>query len=440
MQTHWDVGRVDLALTNWGPTVIGQRTLISSASHRRIRALTTTVVLIGIVALNGVTDAAPALGSAPPMSPVTVDDTGSTTSQTAPSTEPSSTDSATATIAAAVTSSVPRPTSDMPTSGSPTATSTSVVSSQATSAPEGLTPTITTLTMAPASPDTGQRFTFTATVSPDGGTAKPTGTVTFYIQQANDQGQWSGSRIVTIDPDTGTAVLGFSGFVPGDGQVWASYEGDATFSASKSEQVNFAVPFPTVVYSPFAFPNPAVAGQPITVNVFTGWADEAAVCEGPTKLGMGYWSPDDAPGTADVNVTFTLPAGTHYITAGGSCPADPGESEVLTLVVLPAPTTVSTSPSPAVTELTTAPAAAVKTTDPPSVNTTDPHSGTSTDTAMTSTSARTSASADPTTTESTLASTGVSLGPSITVGLTAFAFGALLLLIGRRRARTNHGH
>jgi hypothetical protein len=266
--------------------------------------------------------------------------------------------------------------------------------------------------------------------------------VTFYIQQYNSEQQLSGSRTATIDPDTGTAVLNFTAWGPGGGEVWASYGGDANFSASKSEHGGFAVPFPTLVYSPVAFPNPAVAGQPITVNVFTGWAEEAAVCEGTTQLGTGGWSPDDAPGLADVNVTFALPAGTHYITAGGSCPTDPGESDVLTLIVLPAPTTVSDPPSANAPDAKTAPAAGVKTNDPPNVKTSDPAAPKTIHMTATSMSAAQAAIADPTTTAPgpELASTGVSLGPPIAAALTAFGLGALLLLIGRRRDRTTRGH
>jgi hypothetical protein len=254
-------------------------------------------------------------------------------------------------------------------------------------------------------------------VTPDSGTANPTGTVTFYLKFGNFEEPYSNSQTATIDPNTRMATLNFTTAEPVT-DVQASYGGDDNFSASQSAEVHYDVPFATRVYSPFAFPNPAVAGQTIGVDVELGYAVQASVCEGATNLGTGYVSPDDPPGFANIDVWFTLPAGTHYITAGASCPTYPGESDVLTLIVLPAPTTVSDASTNGGADLKTTPAAAVKTADPPA------------------------APADPTTTEPgpALAATGVSVGPPIAAAFTAFALGALLLLIGRRPERSTRGH
>jgi hypothetical protein len=287
------------------------------------------------------------------------------------------------------------------------------------------------MSVTPANGDPGAVFTLTATVTALNSTAKPTGTVTFYGNRGDNGSQVDGTA--TIDPNTGTAVIqihpDMSGFEN------AVYGGDANFSRSNTvDNAYYTVntpPAPTFEFWPYAWPNPATADETILIDV--GYLDEsgATVCEGSTVLGENVTLPDNYHTWVFIG---PLSVGTHYITAGGGCPTAPGESDVLTLVVLPAPTTVSDPPSTSNGDIETTPAAAVKSADPPAVK--------SVHAATTSTSASKAAFADPTTTDPgpALASTGVSVGPPIAAALTAFAVGTLLLLIGRRRERTTRGH
>jgi hypothetical protein len=287
----------------------------------------------------------------------------------------------------------------------------------------------------------GGVFTFTATVTAVRGTAKPTGTVAFTNPEDRLGYGHEVYGTAAVDPDTGTAVFHMQPVTPGF--LYAVYRGDANFAPSESQWIDLSFTLGLE-----ASPNPAIAGEPITVGVYAGWGESASVCEGPTFLGLAYSSIGDPPVLGDADVVITLPAGTHSITASHSgCPADPGESDVLTLTVLPAPTTASTPPSPKATHVvTTTQALGVKTTDPPASNTTHPTSmkpsGTTTQATTASTSGAKAAYSDPTSTEPgpELASTGARVGPQITVVLTALALGTLLLLISRRRDRSTRAH
>jgi hypothetical protein len=225
------------------------------------------------------------------------------------------------------------------------------------------------------------------------------------------------------------------------------YFGDSNFAYSFSNPLTFEVNFGSEFYlTPSFLPNPATAGELITAEIHVAEGEDVTVCEGSTALGHSRLSRDagDWPrGFVEVPLP-SLPVGTHNITASlAGCPADLNVSTVETLVVLPGPATSSSPPTshhapggkPAgATGTTTTGTTGVKTTPPPAVKTV--HGAT------TSTSASKVAYADPTTTQPgpSLASTGAPVGPQITVALTAFALGTLLLLIGRRRDRTTRGH
>jgi hypothetical protein len=89
---------------------------------------------------------------------------------------------------------------------------------------------------------TGQQVTFTATVSPHGGSPTPTGTVTF-----SDGATPLGSAPVD---GSGVATFSTSGLGVGAHSITATYNGDANFGGSTSaavvQNVSSSVPVPTL--------------------------------------------------------------------------------------------------------------------------------------------------------------------------------------------------
>jgi large repetitive protein len=174
----------------------------------------------------------------------------------------------------------------------------------------GSVPTSVSLTAGPAQPVFGQPLTVTATVSAQGPGA-PTGTVTFTNGGATlgTAGLGAdGTASLTFDPPTGSLSLG------------AAYSGDGAFAASVTafplgllaQRMASTVQFSTS-------PNPAVAGQQVTIVAHVAGASPAspgptgrvAFVDGATWLGAADL---DASGAATLNVT-ALPAGSHMIAA-----------------------------------------------------------------------------------------------------------------------------
>lgn len=178
-----------------------------------------------------------------------------------------------------------------------------------------LTPNITptTTTIAPSvNPSVfGQQVSFTATVTPsDSSPNIPTGTVTF-----------SDDTLVlgTVTLSSGTAIFTTSGLGMGAHSVTASYAGDSNFSASTSSAVNQVVNQAATSTALAASPNPANAGQSVTLTVTVtpvapgGGIPTGTVTflNGATTLSVTVLTPAS---TAAVS-TSSLTTGTHSVTA-----------------------------------------------------------------------------------------------------------------------------
>jgi hypothetical protein len=116
-------------------------------------------------------------------------------------------------------------------------TSASAVSAQGLPARQavraiGTNPTHTTLSASALSANYGAQITLTATVAPNSGTTKPTGSVTFY-----DGVSLLGSAPVAAF----TATLKSSLLAPGSRQIVAHYNGDAFYAASSSSAATVTV-------------------------------------------------------------------------------------------------------------------------------------------------------------------------------------------------------
>lgn len=308
----------------------------------------------------------------------------------------------------------------------------------------------TTTTFLSISPERGgarDDYTFTAKVTASSVTAKPSGWVEFYdAQQPEGPGGWEPVAQAQVDPDTGIAVYtGPAGgwIIPPHGGEYlhvirAQYYGDSTFASSTSEPLTYAVDFGTGEFylMPFIATNPAIAGQPITVEVWVANGEDVKLCEGSTVVGSGGPDRENPQGpVVDLKIPISLPAGTHHIAASlRDCPADLNVSTVATLVVLRGSDTSSASPrspgahgnkpaanSPETTGAATAARTAVASTFAP-----------------TSPQALDATSVDPTTTGPVLAQTGSSVGAELGVGSGALVLGALLVALGRRRNRSAH--
>ena len=175
--------------------------------------------------------------------------------------------------------------------------------------------TTTTLSTSPPSVVTGQPETLTAHVLQVGGTAVPTGIVTF-----SDNGVLLGQA--TLDA-TGTATLTRSDFIGGSHTITADYAGDSIDRASSSSATlqvtapSHAVQTTTTVT---ATPNPIVAGRAMTITahvVQTGAQTPppggAIVTFRTAGVGGAFLAqaPLDANGNATVTVAGWIPG--HYV-------------------------------------------------------------------------------------------------------------------------------
>jgi hypothetical protein len=107
-----------------------------------------------------------------------------------------------------------------------------------------LTPTTTTLTVAPNPATVGQTVNFTATVAENPGTTTPTGTV-FFLNGTTALGT------STLD-GTGTATFASNTIAAGAYSVTAQYGGDASNAASNAAAVTLTIAAgtPTTTTSP----------------------------------------------------------------------------------------------------------------------------------------------------------------------------------------------
>jgi hypothetical protein len=184
----------------------------------------------------------------------------------------------------------------------------------------------------------GQAVTLTAAVSP----ATATGTVQF-LDGATSLG--------TLTVSNGAAMLTVPSFPAGTHPFTAVYSGDATYLGSTSavftETVNKAATSDTLAVSP----NPAVAGQAVTLTAAVSPATATGTMQfldGATSLGTVTVS----SGAALLTVP-SFPAGTHSLTAvySGDATNSGSTSNAVALTVAKAASTISIgsslNPSPA---------------------------------------------------------------------------------------------
>ena len=208
----------------------------------------------------------------------------------------------------------------------------------------GLTATTTQLASSPNPAALGQTVTLTATVSPTP-TGAPLGTISFY-----DGATLIGTGTVNA---SGIATLTTSTLATGTHSLTAVYSGNASFATSTSSPVNEAINLTATTTVLGASPNPAAAGQTVTLT--------ATVSPTPTGSPLGTVSFYDGAtliGTGAVNAsgiatltTSTLATGTHSLTAvysGNASFATSTSSPVNEAINLTATTTVlGASPNPA---------------------------------------------------------------------------------------------
>ncbi|QKV91330.1 Ig-like domain repeat protein [Streptomyces sp. NA02950] len=172
-----------------------------------------------------------------------------------------------------------------------------------------LAATTTTLTSAPDPSVTGEPVTFTAAVAPvTVGAGTPTGTVTF------DFGDGSDPILAPVADGTATAVHPYAGPSGSPYTITATYNGDASFSAStdtETQTVNQAATSTAL----FSSPDPTVVGEPVTVTAAVmPVAPGAGTPSGTVTFDLG-----DGTATVTVNTVGGLATVTHpYATASGS--------------------------------------------------------------------------------------------------------------------------
>lgn len=162
---------------------------------------------------------------------------------------------------------------------------------------------ITTLSISPSTDVTsGQTWTLTATVAPQGSSSLvPDGSVTFKI----------GSKSTTIALDsTGKAVYPTTAPVPGTYTVSASYSGSASFSASASAPATVIVGGITTTTTLAVSPSGTLtAGQPVTYSVSVSAISGGVIPSGNVALTIG-------------NVTQTISLSSSGVaTLSGTAPA-----------------------------------------------------------------------------------------------------------------------
>jgi uncharacterized repeat protein (TIGR01451 family) len=199
----------------------------------------------------------------------------------------------------------------------------------------GATTAITTTLASSINPSSiGQPVTFTATVTPTGGTGTPTGTVTF-----TDGATALGTGTVS----GGQATFTTSSLSAGNHSITATYNGDANFLASTSAPLIQAVNQPATTTTTLASSvNPSNVGQAVT---FTATVTSSAGTptgtvtfkDGATVIGTATL----AGGTAAFT-TSSLTLGTHTITAtyGGTVGFAASTSPALTQTVQISPDSV----------------------------------------------------------------------------------------------------
>ena len=175
----------------------------------------------------------------------------------------------------------------------------------------------------------GQGVTFTATVTPTGGTGTPSGSVTFR----------DGTTVLGTAPlSAGMATFTLSGLAVGPHSITAAYGGDASFNPSTSAALNQTVTQAATATAVSSSVNPSSVGQPVT---FTATVSVTAPGAGMPTGSVTFRDGTTVLGTAPLSggtATFTtsaLAAGSHPITAayGGDVSFTASTSPVLAQVV-----------------------------------------------------------------------------------------------------------
>jgi uncharacterized repeat protein (TIGR01451 family) len=198
----------------------------------------------------------------------------------------------------------------------------------------GATNTSTTLVSSLNPSIVGQLVTFTATVTPTGGTGTPTGTVTFAD---------GATTLGTVTLSGTTAAFSTSSLVAGNHTITASYSGDTNFSASASPALVQTVNQPAATNTALASSvNPSNLGQAVTFTATvtsTAGTPTGTVSfkDGGTVIGTGALSAGVAAFT-----TSSLTLGAHTITASysGTTSFAASTSPALTQTVLIPPDSV----------------------------------------------------------------------------------------------------
>ncbi len=185
----------------------------------------------------------------------------------------------------------------------------------------GLTPTTTTLSVAPTSSNLGATVSLTASVAPAGAT----GTVMFL-----DNGSPLGSSPLGSN---GTASFSTSSLTAGTHSLSAVYSGDTKFAGSSSGAVTETVAGKTnSTTSLTASPNPVASGQPVTLSASVIPATATGTVtflDGGSSVGSAALS----GGKASISVSLTT--GSHTLTAsyGGDTATNGSTSNSVTEVV-----------------------------------------------------------------------------------------------------------
>lgn len=172
-------------------------------------------------------------------------------------------------------------------------------------------PTTTSVTASPRASTTGQPVSFTATVAASGGSASPTGSVTF-----TDDGTTIGTSTLTTTDGVTTTSLLLTTLPLGVNPIGASFGGDANFGPSASGAALVTVTRATTALDLVSSDELTTLGQPVTfiANVFpaTGSGETGTVTffYGGAEIG----SAGVANGQAALT-TATLPIGTASVTA-----------------------------------------------------------------------------------------------------------------------------
>ncbi|HEY6471374.1 MAG TPA: Ig-like domain-containing protein [Acidimicrobiales bacterium] len=172
-------------------------------------------------------------------------------------------------------------------------------------------PTTTSLTASARTSTTGAAVSFTAAVAANGGTAEPTGSVTF-----TDDGTPIGTSTLTTEGGTATTSMLLTTLPLGVNSITASYGGDPGFGASASGAVLVTVDRAPTELSLGSSVDPSTSGQPVifTASVFpaTGSGETGTVTFSYQGTVIGRASVSN--GQAAIT-TATLPVGTGSVTA-----------------------------------------------------------------------------------------------------------------------------